>query len=209
MPSAQEESARDSSLWQRAFLSLSDRRLPLVACRPCARVIRACAVGIAGRGARIGRLGAPCKAAGHWCSLPHGCRCRRAPQFRAIESAVPSAAQPCVSKRDGPPAVREPRRMQTRRDISWTRMGRASGPGRLEGVNFPVAWAAQAGATPNRGRWAGPDLYDGKARQAHALVAQVRGPGSGARRTWPGAPSPRTVKRSATCKVHIEGRSQN
>jgi hypothetical protein len=29
-------------------------------------------------------------------------------------SAVPSPAQPCGSKRDGPPAVREPRRIQTR-----------------------------------------------------------------------------------------------
>ena len=32
-------------------------------------------------------------------------------------SAVPSAAQPCASKRDGPPAVRELRRMQTRLDM--------------------------------------------------------------------------------------------
>ena len=51
-------------------------------------------------------------------------------------SAVPSAAQPCVSKRDGPPAVREPRRMQARRDIderAW--MGRASRLGQLDGAN--------------------------------------------------------------------------
>ena len=94
------------------LVSLSGRMLLLVACRPRARVIRACAVGIARRGAQIGRLGAPCKAGGRWCSLTHGLICRRTPQFRA--SAVPSDAQPCVSKRDGPPAVREPRRIQTR-----------------------------------------------------------------------------------------------
>ncbi len=49
-------------------------------------------------------------------------------------SAHPSAAQPCVSKRDGPPAVREPRRMQARPSTIWTRMGRASRPGRLDGA---------------------------------------------------------------------------
>ena len=32
-------------------------------------------------------------------------------------SAILSAAQPCVSKWDEPPAVREPRRMRTRLDI--------------------------------------------------------------------------------------------
>ena len=74
------------------LVSLCDRILPLVACRPRARVIRACAVGTARRGARIGRLGAPCKAGGRWCSLTHGCRCRRAPQFRAIGSPVGRAA---------------------------------------------------------------------------------------------------------------------
>ena len=59
------------------LVSLPDRILLqillLIACRPRARVIRARAVGIARRGAQIGRLGAPCKAGGHWCSLPHGC----------------------------------------------------------------------------------------------------------------------------------------
>ena len=47
------------------LVSLSDRILLLVACRPRARVKRACAVGIARRGAQIGRLRAPCKAGGH------------------------------------------------------------------------------------------------------------------------------------------------
>ncbi len=78
------------------LVSLSDRMLlfKLIACRPRARVIRACAVGVARRGAQIGRLGpgAPCKAGGRWCSLPHGCRCHRAPQFRAIGSPVGRAA---------------------------------------------------------------------------------------------------------------------
>ncbi len=44
------------------LLSLSDRILLLVACRPRARVKRACAVGMARRGAQTGRRGAPCKA---------------------------------------------------------------------------------------------------------------------------------------------------
>jgi len=37
-----------------------------------------------------------------------------AERHRSGLSAVPSTAQPCGSKRDGPPAVREPRRIQTR-----------------------------------------------------------------------------------------------
>jgi hypothetical protein len=46
------------------LVSPSERMLLLAACRPGARVLRACAVGIARRGAQleIGRLGAPCKA---------------------------------------------------------------------------------------------------------------------------------------------------
>jgi hypothetical protein len=94
------------------LVSLSDRMVLLVACRPRARVIRSCAVGVARPGARIGRLGASCKVGGRWCSLPHDGRCRRAPHSRAI-GGVPSDAQPCALKRDGPPAVREPRRIQT------------------------------------------------------------------------------------------------
>ncbi len=126
------------------LVSRSDRILLLIACRPRARVIRAYAVATArrGLGARIGRLGAPCKAGVRCCSLTHGCRCRRTPQFRAttVVSAVPSTAQPCGSKRDGPPAVREPRRYHAgyRRAPStiWTRMGRASRQGRLDGANL-------------------------------------------------------------------------
>ena len=70
----------------------SVRILLLVACRPRVRVIRACAVGTASRGARIGRLGAPCKAGVRWCSLTRGCRCHRTPQFRAIGGSVARAA---------------------------------------------------------------------------------------------------------------------
>ena len=44
------------------LLSLSHRILLLVACRPRARVKRACAVGIARRGAQTGRLGSSCEA---------------------------------------------------------------------------------------------------------------------------------------------------
>ena len=53
------------------LISLSDRILLLVACRPRVRVKRACAVGMVRRGAQIGRLGSPCKAAGHCCPLAH------------------------------------------------------------------------------------------------------------------------------------------
>ena len=54
------------------LLSLSHRILLLVACRPRARVKRACAVGIARRGAQTGRLGSSCKAGqvfvfARWC----------------------------------------------------------------------------------------------------------------------------------------------
>ena len=89
------------------LISLSDRILLLVACRPRVRVKRACAVGIARRGAQIGRLGAPCKAGGRWCSLTHECRCCRAPQFRAIGDPVGRAALPLEGSQ--PRAAREPR----------------------------------------------------------------------------------------------------
>jgi hypothetical protein len=87
--------------------SFSDQTLLLVACRPRVRVKRACAVGIARRGAQIGRLGAPCKAGGHWCSLTHEFRCCRAPQFRAIDDPIDRAALPLEGSQ--PRAAREPR----------------------------------------------------------------------------------------------------
>ncbi len=88
-------------------VSLSDQILLLVACRPRVQVKRACAVGIARRGAQIGRLGAPCKAGGRWWPLTHECRCCRAPQFRAIGDPVGRAALPLEGSQ--PPAAREPR----------------------------------------------------------------------------------------------------
>ncbi len=91
MPSEQGESALDSSSGSE-LVSLSDRIMLLVACRPRARVVRACAVGVARWGDQMGRLGAPCKAGQRWCSLPHGRRCRRAPQFGAIGGPVGRAA---------------------------------------------------------------------------------------------------------------------
>ena len=91
-------------------VSLCGRILLLVACRPRVRVERACAVGIARRGAQIGRLGAPCKAAGRCCPLTHECICCRAPQFRAIGDPVGRAALPLEGSQ--PRAAREPRRLE-------------------------------------------------------------------------------------------------
>ena len=116
-------------------VALAGRLLLLVACRSRARVIRACAVavGIAKRGAQIRRLGASCKAGVRWCSLPHGRRCRHgdAPQFRAIGGPVGRAAlrletgratRAATCRSRTAPAVREPRRMQTRSRPILTRM---------------------------------------------------------------------------------------
>ena len=90
------------------LISLSDRILLLVACRPRVRVKRACAVGMARRGAQKGRLGAPCKAGGHCWPLTHGCRCRRAPQIRAMGDSIGRAAPP--HERSQPRTAHEPRR---------------------------------------------------------------------------------------------------
>ena len=90
------------------LVSLCARILLLVACRPRVRVKRACAVGMARRGAQIGRLGAPCKAGGHCWPLTHGCRCRRAPQIRAMGDPIGRAAPP--HERSQPRTAHEPRR---------------------------------------------------------------------------------------------------
>ena len=97
------------------LVSLSDRMLLLAACRPRVRVKRACAVGTARRGAQIGRLGEPCKAGGRWCSLTHGCRCRRATQFRAIGDPIGRAAPP--HERSQPRTAHEPRRLDARKAV--------------------------------------------------------------------------------------------
>ena len=90
------------------LISLSDRILLLVACRPRVHVTRACAVGMARRGALKGRLGAPCNAGGHCWPLTHGCRCRRAPQIRAMGDPIGRAAPP--HERSQPRTAHEPRR---------------------------------------------------------------------------------------------------
>ena len=96
------------------LISLSDRILLLVACRPRVRVKRACAVGMARRGAQKGRLGAPCNAGGHCWPLTHGCRCRRAPQIRAMGDHIGRAAPP--HERSQPRTAHEPRRS----DAMWS-----------------------------------------------------------------------------------------
>ena len=179
------------------FISLSDRILLLVACRPRARVIRACAVGIARRGARKGRLGTPCKAGRRWCSLPHDGRCRRAPHFRAI----------------GGPFGRAALRLETGRATCRSRTAQdPSAPeiflnarGSCERAG-PVGWGKPAtlqrnslsrppgrrGASPRRGRVAGPEGLGGKARQVSALV--VRGAQAGIRDATLGLePPPRAI----------------
>ena len=57
------------------------------ACRPRARVIRACAVGIARQGAQIGRLGAPCKA-GRALVLADSASIRLARRIRPLSAPV-------------------------------------------------------------------------------------------------------------------------
>ena len=98
------------------LISLSDRILLLVACRPSVRVKRACAVGMARRGAQKGRLGAPCNAGGHCWPLTHGCRCRRAPQIRAMGDPIGRAAPP--HERSQPRTAHEPRRSDA---MCWPR----------------------------------------------------------------------------------------
>ena len=94
-------------------VSLSDRMLLLAACRPRVRVKRACAVGMVRRGAQIGRLGSPCKAGGRRCSLTDGCRCRYAPQIRAIGDLIGRAAPP--HERSQPRTAHEPRGRDARK----------------------------------------------------------------------------------------------
>ena len=98
------------------LVPLADQILLLVACRPRVRVKRACAVGIARRGAQIGRLTAPCKAGGHYWTLTHGCRCRRAPQIRAIGDPIGRAAPP--HERSQPRTAHEARRLDAKKHTS-------------------------------------------------------------------------------------------
>ena len=82
--------------------------------RPRVRVKRACAVGMARRGAQKGRLEAPCKAGGHCWPLTDRCRCRRAPQIRAMGDPIGRAAPP--HERSQPRTAHEPRRS----DAMWS-----------------------------------------------------------------------------------------
>ena len=61
----------------------------------------------------IGRLGSPCKAGGRCCSLTDACRCRRAPQFRAIGDLIGRAAPP--HERSQPRTAHEPRGLDARK----------------------------------------------------------------------------------------------
>ena len=192
------------------LISLSDRILLLVACRPRARVIRACAVGIARRGAQIGRLGAPCKAGGRRCSLTQECRCRRTPQFRAI----------------GGPVCRAALRLETGRATCRSRTAQdPSAPeiflnarGSCERAG-PVGWGkpvtiqrnslsrppGRRGASPRRGRVAGLEGLGGKARHVSALVA--RGAQAGIRDATLGLePPPRAIVIGGSSIVEFVGR---
>ncbi len=129
-------------------VSLSDRILLLVACRPRARVVRACAVGVARRGAQIGRLGAPCKAGGYWCSLPHGCRCRRAPQLRAIGGPVGRAALRLATGRGHLPFANRAgcKRARARFGRAWVvRAGRAGWMGRASDARKEITCPSYQG----------------------------------------------------------------
>ena len=177
------------------LVSLPDRILLLIACRPRARVIRACAVGIARRGAQIGRLGAPCKAGGRWYSLLHGCRCHRAPQLRDIGDPVGRAALRLATGRGHLPFAN--RAGGKRAEIVLDAHGSCEQAGPVgwgervtcdELIQVPAAWAARGEPTSRASGWAGcfgregtPDICPGRPRGAG------RGPG---RRTRPAAPSP-------------------
>jgi hypothetical protein len=113
-------------------------------------------------------------------------------------SAVPSAAQPCFAKRDGPPAVREPRKMQTRRDSFGRalimRTGRAGWIGRtcdVRCVNTSPGRQGGAGQPTSRNSTvAGPDVLGGKSRKAY--IARGTRAGIRARGATLGrSPSPR------------------
>ena len=137
-------------------VSLSDRMLLLAACRPRVRVKRACAVGMVRRGAQIGRLGSPCKAGGHCWPLTHGCRCRRAPQLRAIGDPIGRAAPP--HERSQPRTAHEPRGLDARKAQAErahiVSAGRAGSMGRTrdarKAIKVPAVWAGRHAPLTNR-----------------------------------------------------------
>ena len=137
-------------------VSLSDRMLLLAACRPRVRVKRACAVGMVRRGAQIGRLGSPCKAGGRRCSLTDGCRCRYAPQIRAIGDLIGRAAPP--HERSQPRTAHEPRGLDARKAQAErahiVSAGRAGSMGRTRDARkankVPAVWAGRHAPLTNR-----------------------------------------------------------
>ena len=123
-------------------------------------------------------------------------------------SAVPSATQPCVSKRDGPPAVREPRRMQTRRDSfgrAWIlKVGRSGWMGQTCDARKEIAFFSHQGGARRahvEGEWLGRMFRAGRHARYVPWSPEVRGPGSGAPHLA-GAPS----LRHRNLKVWKKGR---
>ena len=110
-------------------------------------------------------------------------------------SAVPSAVQPCVSKRDGPVAVREPRRMQARPNLIWTRSS-WSRLGQLDVANlrrsqikkaFP--WSLGGARRAHvEGEWLGKMLWAGRHAMYMPWSSEGRWPMG---HPWPGAGLPR------------------
>ena len=102
-------------------------------------------------------------------------------------SAVPSAAQPCASPRDGPPAVRELRRMQARRDSfgrAWVvRAGWAGWMGRTSDARKEIAFPSHqggAGRAHVEGERLGRMFRAGRHAGYMPWSPEGRGPGSGA-----------------------------
>ena len=192
------------------LVSLPDRILLLIACRPRARVIRACAVGIARRGAQIGRLGAPCKAGGHWCSLPHGCRCRRAPHFRAIGGPVGRAALCLATGRGHLPFADRAgcKRARARFGRAWVvRAGRAGWMGRASDARKEIACPSHlggAGRAHVEGESLGRMFRAGRHARYMPWSPEGRGPGSGApHEAWSPLPAPSKSAQISTYSTRI------
>ncbi len=113
-----------------------------------------------------------------WCSLPHGGRSRRTPHFRAIGGPVGRAALRLATGR-------ATCRSRTAQDPSAPEIF-LNARGSCERAG-PVGWGkpvtiqrnslsrppGRRGASPRRGRVAGPEGLGGKARRVPALVTRV------------------------------------
>jgi hypothetical protein len=168
------------------LVRLFDRILLLVACRPRARVIRACAVGIARRGAQIGRLGVPCKAGGRRCSLTHDVICRSAPQFRAIGGPVGRTALRLETGRGHLPFANRAgcERERARFGRAWiVRAGWAGWMGRTCDARKEIACPSHlggAGRAHVEGESLGRMFRAGRHARYVPWSPEERGPGSGA-----------------------------